>query len=79
MKPSNIFDVQISTPGTRETADGAVSRRPPHYVSQWLHVITTTGERALELVRTVYPGCVVHQVIKRSTATDVIVDPELPS
>ena len=80
MNQSNIFDVQLSTPVLQKQPDGTMKRyEAPSYVNKRMHVITSTAERAIELMRTTYPEGVVHQIIKRSATTDVIVDPELLS
>jgi hypothetical protein len=39
-------------------------------------VIAATLERAIELVRARHPGAVVHQVIKRDNANNLIIDEE---
>jgi len=73
---SNIFDVQLSTPVFQKQPDLTMKRyEAPSYVNKRMHIITTTAERALELMRAVYPEAIVHQIIKRSALTDVIVDP----
>ena len=74
---ANIYDVQVSTPRFQEQNDGTIKRYQSNYANERLHIITSTAERAIELMREVYPDGIIHQVIKRSATTEVIVDPVL--
>lgn len=71
VKDTNIFDVQASEPYL--TPDGETKYR--QYVNLRLHVVTDSMERAIELFREAHPDARLHQVIKRSTVSQVIVDP----
>jgi len=75
MNTSHIYDVQISTTVHQTQADGTIKHYQTNYVNKRMHVITTSAERAIELMREVYPEGFIHQVIKRSATTEVIVDP----
>jgi hypothetical protein len=70
----NIWDVQASVPYEVTDKDGTTRRITPQHVNKQLHVLTTTMESAIGLVREQYPEATLHQVIKRNRVSDVIVD-----
>jgi hypothetical protein len=77
MTESNIFDVQASEPYDYTNPDGTVRRITPGHVNRRLHVLAPTMERAIDLMHIHHPEAVLHQVIKRNSVSDVIVDPDL--
>ena len=74
---SNIFDVQASEPYDYTEPGGTVRRVVPSHVNRRLHVLAPTMERVIELMHEHHPEAVLHQIIKRNSVSDVIVDPEL--
>ena len=72
---SNIWDVQASEPYERTDANGVVTKHRPQHVNRRLHILTTTMECAVELMHEHHPEAVLHQIIKRNSISDVIVDP----
>lgn len=73
MAESNIWDVQASEP--YETKDGEKKYRS--YANLRLHILAATAERAFELMKEHHPDARVHQIIKRNSVTDVILDPDI--
>jgi len=67
---TNIWDVQASTPN----ANGITY---PNYTNLRLHVLTQTMERAIELMHEHHPQAKLHQIIKRTSVMQVIVDPTI--
>jgi hypothetical protein len=74
---SNIFDVQASEPYDHKQSDGTTRRVVPEHVNRRLHVLAPTMERVIELMHERHPEAVLHQIIKRNSVSDVIVDPDL--
>jgi hypothetical protein len=77
MTESNIFDVQASEPYDYKQPDGTVRRINPSHVNKRLHVLAPSMERVMELMHEHHPEAVLHQIIKRNSVSDVIVDPEV--
>jgi hypothetical protein len=76
---SNIFDVQASEPYDYTNPDGTIRRVTPSHVNRRMHILTTTIERVVELMHEHHPDAVLHQIIKRNSVSDVIVDPDITS
>lgn len=77
MNESNIFDVQASEPYDYKLPDGNVRRVNPSHVNKRLHILAPTVERAIELMHEHHPEAVLHQIIKRNSVSDVILDPDI--
>lgn len=75
MTTSNIFDVQASEPVDVKQPDGTMKRVHRSYVNLRLHVLAPTMERVVELMHEHYPEARLHQIIKRTSVSEVIVDP----
>ena len=77
MNTANIYDVQASEPYDRTDGKGNPIRYTPAHANLRMHVVTSSVERAIELVRQSHPEAVFHQIIKRSAVTECIVDSEV--
>jgi hypothetical protein len=73
MTESNIFDVQGSEPYAVDPDTGEPKYRG--YVNVRLHVLAETMERVVELMHEHHPQVRLHQIIKRNSVSDVILDP----
>lgn len=76
MVESNIWDVQASTP-YEQTVEGVTTKHYRPYVNLRLHVLAESAERVLELMHEHHPEARVHQIIKRNSVSDVILDPRI--
>lgn len=68
---SHVWDVQASEPWV--TPEGEVKYRT--YANVRLHILAPTMERCIELMHEHHPQVRLHQIIKRSSVDQVIVDP----